>query len=341
MITESATIRQTPAWQRELAQAITDPVELARVLGLPAQWLAGAREAARQFPLRVPHAMVARMRYGDPSDPLLRQILPIADELMAQDGFTVDPVGDGAAVVRPGVLKKYAGRVLLITTGACAVHCRYCFRRHFNYAESNASVQDWEGGVASIAADSSVREVILSGGDPLAISDRRLAILVEALDAIPHVDTLRVHTRLPVVLPTRVDDALLAWMRSTRLHIVVVIHANHPNELDRDVRSALSRLRDSRAVLLNQSVLLRGVNDDVETLHRLSQSLFDAGVLQYYLHLLDRVAGAAHFDVPEAEARALYAKLQARLPGYLVPRLVREIEGALAKTLIPPLYRDG
>jgi len=338
MITESAAIRQTPAWQRELAQAITDPAELARELGLPTAWLAGARMVARQFPLRVPRAMVARMRPGDPTDPLLRQVLPIADELIARDGFTADPVGDGAATVRPGVLKKYQGRVLLITTGACAVHCRYCFRRHFNYSASSSLSRDWQHCLETVAADPSIHEVILSGGDPLAISDRRLAVLAEALDTVPHVRTLRLHTRLPVVLPSRVDDALLAWIRASRLRVVIVIHANHPNEIDHGVISALSRLRDAGVVVLNQSVLLRGINDDVDTLQRLSQTLFDAGVLPYYLHLLDRVAGAAHFEVPEPEARGLYAQLQSRLPGYLLPRLVREVEGAIAKMLILPSY---
>jgi len=338
MITESAAIRQVPAWQRELAQAITDPAELARELGLPTAWLAGARMAARQFPLRVPRAMVARMRHGDPTDPLLRQVLPIADELIARDGFTVDPVGDGTATVRPGILKKYQGRVLLITTGACAVHCRYCFRRHFNYSESSSLSRDWRHCLETVAADPSIHEVILSGGDPLAISDRRLAVLAEGLDAVSHVRTLRLHTRLPVVLPSRVDDALLAWIRVSRLRIVIVTHANHPNEIDLNVISALSRLRGAKAILLNQSVLLRGINDDVENLQQLSQTLFDAGVLPYYLHLLDRVVGAAHFEVPEPEARDLYAQLQSRLPGYLVPRLVREVEGAAAKTLISPSF---
>jgi len=334
MITDSAAIRQVPAWQRELAGAVTDPAELARRLGLSARWLTGARAAARHFPLRVPQAFVDRMRHGDTTDPLLRQVLPLADELETHPGFTTDPVGDGRAHIAPGVLKKYYGRALLITTGACAIHCRYCFRRHFPYSESNAMADAWDASLTAVRADASINEVILSGGDPLAVSDRRLATLVQALGDIAHVRTLRIHTRLPIVLPARVDDLLLAWLGGSRLRVVVVVHANHANEIDDSVRAALGRLCATGTMLLNQSVLLRGVNDHADALADLSHALFDAGVLPYYLHLLDRVAGAAHFEVPEVEAHRLYDRLRTTLPGYLVPRLVRETEGATAKTLV-------
>jgi EF-P beta-lysylation protein EpmB len=224
--------------------------------------------------------------------------------------------------------------VLLMTTGACAVHCRYCFRRAFPYARVNAAAGEWRQALQALAASEDVEEVILSGGDPLSLSDRRLAALAEGLARIPHLRRLRVHSRLPVVLPERVTDELLDWFAGGRLKPVLVLHANHANELDADVAAACARLAGAGVTLLNQSVLLRGVNDDSDTLTRLSEHLFDAGVLPYYLHLLDPVAGAAHFDVPERRARELMAGLAARLPGYLVPRLVREESGRAAKTWI-------
>lgn len=332
MIPRTAELRQTPAWQRLLARAITDPTELLALLGLdPAL---AARAPAGRFPLRVPRGYVARMRRGDPADPLLRQVLPIDAEARAVPGFVRDAVGDLRARCAPGVLHKYRGRVLLVATGACAVHCRYCFRRHFPYAESAAAADAWDGALRYVAGDPGIDEVILSGGDPLTLADRRLAPLARALAAIPHVTRLRLHTRLPVVLPERVDDDLLAWLCGTRLAPVVVIHANHANEIDGDVRAALARLRARGVTLLNQSVLLAGVNDDAGALAALSEALFAAGVLPYYLHLLDRVEGTAHFEVDEGRARALMAEVSARLPGYLVPRLVRERAGAAAKIVL-------
>jgi EF-P beta-lysylation protein EpmB len=243
----------------------------------------------------------------------------------------VDPVGDLAAMASPGVLHKYAGRVLLTATGACGVHCRYCFRRHFPYGEATAAADHWQAALDYIAHDTSIYEVILSGGDPLALSDRRLAELVHAVAGIGHVTRLRVHTRLPVVVPARITTELVNWLNGTRLNPVLVVHANHANELDAAVRAALSRLRAAGVTLLNQAVLLRAVNDSVEALTALSEQLFAAGVLPYYLHLLDRVQGAAHFEVDAPQARELMTQLAARLPGYLVPRLVREIAGAPSK----------
>jgi EF-P beta-lysylation protein EpmB len=274
------------------------------------------------------------MRRGDPADPLLRQALPLGLEHTEVPGFSPDPVGDHAALIAPGVLNKYRGRVLLTATGACAVHCRYCFRRAFPYADENASADGFRAALERIAADASIHEVILSGGDPLTLSDRRLAGFAQELAAISHVRRLRVHTRLPVVLPSRVGDALLGALTGTRLPVVMVVHANHANELDTEVRAALAELKRTCAALLNQSVLLRGVNDSVPALADLSEALSEAGALPYYLHLLDRAAGTAHFEVPEHEARALHAQLCARLPGYLVPRLVREVAGAPAKVVI-------
>lgn len=320
-----------PNWRQELADAVSDPAELLALLDLDLGLLPNARAAAQRFPLRVPRGFVARMRRGDPRDPLLRQVLPLGLELEPVAGFGADPVGDLASRVAPGVLAKYRGRALLVATGACGVHCRYCFRRGFPYADENPRADDWRGALEAIAADPSITEVILSGGDPLSLSDRRLAELSVRLAAIPHVSRLRIHTRQPVVLPSRVDRGLLGWLGATRLRVVIVLHANHAHELDGAVRAACADLVGVGATLLNQSVLLRGVNDSADALVALSESLFAAGALPYYLHQLDRVAGAAHFAVPDPEARALHAAAAERLPGYLVPRLVREVAGAPRK----------
>ncbi len=330
MITRSAASRQPAAWQIELAQAVSDPQQLLRLLGLEQADIA-LRAPTRHFPLRVPRGYVARMRPGDPADPLLRQVLPLDAEDQLNPGFGKDPVGDLAALAGPGVLHKYQGRALVITTGACAIHCRYCFRRHFPYAEAQGRGADWAPVLDYLARDDSIEEVILSGGDPLALSDSRLAMLSEGLDRIAHLQRLRIHTRLPIVLPERVDADLLAWLGATRLKPVMVLHANHAQEFDAGVDTALARLRNAGVCLLNQSVLLRGVNDSVTALRALSERLFTADVLPYYLHLLDRVQGAAHFEVPEAQARALLLELAAQLPGYLLPRLVREQAGAATK----------
>ena len=356
--------RETPAagaWQRALREAVSSVGELLDLLRLDAAQLSPelrpAAEAARDFPLRVPRGFVARMRAGDPADPLLLQVLPTAAELVAAPGYTADPLaettadlvpvssadGGGAAVEGspvspvPGVLHKYRGRALLLLTGACAIHCRYCFRRHFPYGEHARWGDDWSRALDWLAASPSVEEVILSGGDPLAVGDDKLARLVVGLGAIPHLRRLRIHTRMPVVLPERVDAALLDWLGGSRLSTVVVLHANHAQEIDDEVAAAVERLRGAGATVLNQAVLLAGVNDSVEAQCALSRSLFTSGVLPYYLHLLDRVAGAAHFEVSERRARELLRAVIAELPGYLVPRLVREVPGAPHKV---PLAMD-
>ncbi len=332
MITVKAISRQVPRWQRELAQAITDPAELLWELELDPALAPAARAAAARFPLRVPRGFVARMAKGDPGDPLLRQVLPLAAELEPAPGFVTDPVGDRAVQAAPGVLHKYHGRALLLVTGACALHCRYCFRREYPYAESHAGVDRWRPALAYLAGDSSLREVILSGGDPLSLSNRRLSALLVELDRIPHLERLRIHSRLPIVLPERVDDGLLEQLTRTRLRPVLVVHANHPREIDDLVRVALARLATAGVTLLNQSVLLRGVNDSAAVLAELSEALFAARVLPYYLHLLDPVCGAAHFYVNKTEASAMMKVLRQRLPGYLAPRLVCEQPGQPAKT---------
>lgn len=319
-------------WQAHWRDAVRDPHELLALLGLEA--LAGrlSDAAAAQFPLRVPRSFIARMRHGDPHDPLLRQVLPILDEERLAPGFALDAVGDTAARSGHGVIQKYNGRALLIATGSCAVNCRYCFRRHYPYAEDTAASAGWREAVALIAADNSVHEVILSGGDPLSLADHKLAELTNALRAIPHIRRLRIHSRLPIVLPERVDTGLLAWLRSLPWPVAVVVHANHANEFDAAVDAAIAALRTAGVTVLNQAVLLRGVNDSVDALADLCERGYRAGVLPYYLHQLDRVQGAAHFEIQDAEALALHAQLAARLPGYLVPKLVREIAGHPGKT---------
>jgi EF-P beta-lysylation protein EpmB len=314
-----------------MKDAVRDPVELCRLLQLPASYAAAARQAADLFPVFVPRGYLARMRAGDPDDPLLRQVLPVADETAQVFGFTADPVADGAAEVRPGLLRKYAGRALMVTTGACAVHCRYCFRRHFPYGAAPHSLADWQPALEALAADSSVHEVLLSGGDPLTLADEALARLTERLAAIPHLRRIRIHTRLPILIPERVCPGLIDWLRGTRLTSIMVVHANHPAELDGSVAAALGRLVDAGIPVLNQSVLLKGVNDRAEVLAELCERLVDLRVIPYYLHQLDRVAGAAHFEVPESVGLAIMDQLRARLPGYAVPRYVREMPGELSK----------
>ena len=333
MITASVHPRhfEPRTWQQELAEAITSLEELAAALGLSPGELGGTDAAAGHFRLRVPRSFVGRMRRGDPRDPLLRQVLPVAAELADEAGYTADPIGESAAQRAPALLQKYLGRALLITTQACAVHCRYCFRREFPYSGQDGDAPRWSEALAEITADPSLEEIILSGGDPLSLSNARLENLTRALAAIPHVRRIRVHTRQPVVLPSRVDEGLLHWLRTSTRPIVFVLHVNHPRELDAELAAACAKLRGTGVTLLNQSVLLAGVNDDVRVLADLSVRLFEAGVLPYYLHALDRVRGAAHFAVPDERARALAGQLAARLPGYLVPRLVREMPGAPAK----------
>jgi EF-P beta-lysylation protein EpmB len=339
MILTSLPSRQPQAWQQALQDAVSDPAELLGLIRLGPEWLDPARAAARRFPLRVPRGFVDRMRLGDPRDPLLLQVLPLGTELDEVPGYVTDPVGDLAAKAGPGLLHKYEGRALLITTGACAVNCRYCFRRHFPYDDENASRAGFAPALDAIRADTTIGEVILSGGDPLTLNDRRLTSLWEGLAAIPHVRRIRIHTRLPVVLPERIDGAFLEAWSAVPLQKVVVVHANHANEIDHTVRAAIAGLRAADTAVLNQTVLLRGINDRVDDLVALSEALFGAGALPYYLHLLDRVAGAAHFDTPVATAQRLVADLANRLPGYLVPRLVREEPGAPAKTVLPPASR--
>ncbi|MXY51054.1 MAG: EF-P beta-lysylation protein EpmB [Gammaproteobacteria bacterium] len=316
------------AWRDELARSITDLHELLHLAGVSQEEVKAA--PAGPFPLRVPRPYIARMKRGDPGDPLLRQVLPSSFEWDSVPGYVEDPLEESAAVADAGLLQKYAGRVLLITTGACAVNCRYCFRRHFPYAE-HRQAQHFPA-LDAIRQDPSVREVILSGGDPLMLRDTHLARLLKAITAIDHVRRVRIHTRLPVVIPKRVTNALIDALHSLPQQVVIVLHFNHAAELDDEVDAALAALRPF--TLLNQSVVLQGINNDADLLAGLSERLFAAGVLPYYLHLPDAVAGTAHFHVGETEATALHQELTARLPGYLVPRLVRETPGLPSKELV-------
>lgn len=316
-----------PSWHESLAGAIRDPATLLQRLQLPLSLLESAQSAARQFPVMVPESYLARMRPGDINDPLLQQVLPRGEELLRVPGFLQDAVDDEASRIAPGLLQKYTGRALMIVTGACAVHCRYCFRRHYPYGDEPKRIHDWEPALQALSADSSIHEVLLSGGDPLMATDQRLRELVKRLEQIPHLQRLRIHSRLPIVLPNRVTDEFLELLGSMRLTPLMVVHANHPQEIASDCASALRSLVRSGVTTLNQSVLLRGINDSVETLQELSERLINLGVIPYYLHQLDRVQGTAHFEVPEATGLKLIEALQRRLPGYGVPRYVRETAG--------------
>ncbi len=325
---------KSTSWQHAMKTAIRDPIELCRTLKLPHEFEEPARRVAESFPVFVPRGFSAKMQPGDPHDPLLRQVLPLADELEEVDGFTPDPVGDSCATMSAGLIKKYHGRALLVTTGACAIHCRYCFRRHFPYDDVPRSPDDWQPAIDCIEADPSVEEILLSGGDPLTLVDSQLAELIDRLEAVPHLKRLRIHTRLPIVIPDRVTAALVKLLEQTRLTTIVVVHANHPAELDREVETAIAGLVDAGIVVLNQAVLLRGVNDCADTLTDLCNRLVDMRVVPYYLHQFDRVAAAAHFEVPIDQGIHIVEQLRARLPGYAVPRFVQEITGETSKRVL-------
>lgn len=328
----------TEDWQQQLRNVITSRDELLRTLGLSLAEVGPDCGAGDDFALKVPRSFVQRMHHGDARDPLLLQVLSSQREMTDAAGYSRDPVGEsGAAMPHRGIIHKYHGRVLLIVSGGCAINCRYCFRRHFPYNDNQNSRLQWREAIQCIDADDSIEEVILSGGDPLVATDEQLQQLVAQIAAIPHVRRLRVHTRLPVVIPARVTSAMLDAITHPALQTVVVIHCNHAREIDDAVTAALATMRQRDITVLNQSVLLAGINDSLQAQLDLCQDLFAAGVLPYYLHVLDKVQGAAHFDVPEHRAQQLLAEMTNRLPGYMVPKLVREIAGASSKTGLPPL----
>ena len=319
-------------WSRDLTEAIRDPEELLCCLGLDGALIGPARRAGQTFPLFVTRSYVERMSVGDVNDPLLKQVLPLANELTTVAGFLPDAVDDAAARRAPGLLQKYAGRALLMTTGACAIHCRYCFRREYPYANEPRRLEDWEPAFTELQHDTEIHEIILSGGDPLMLSDARLRELTTRLDAMPHLRRLRVHSRLPIVLPSRMHTELTGFLQSLRLTTIFVVHANHAKEIVGECARMLRQLVRDGFTVLNQAVLLKGVNDSVDAQAELCERLADLGVLPYYLHQLDRVRGTAHFEVTDQTAIRIVDELRTRLPGYAVPQLVREIPGQLSKT---------
>lgn len=321
-------------WQEQLAGAIHSPEQLLTMLQLSPGLLPPALKACQEFPLRVPHAYIKRMELGNPNDPLLRQVLPVGEECEHIDGYSLDPLAEQSQNPTNGVIHKYHGRLLLIVSSACAVNCRFCFRRHFPYPDNRLDGDSWNSAMEYIRSDASIKEVIFSGGDPLASSDRRLEKIAAELNHIEHVEILRIHTRLPVVIPDRITGDLINWFAKQRLQPVMVIHTNHGNEIDDRVREAMFRLKQAGVTLLNQAVLLKGINDSASALIQLGETLFKIGVLPYYLHLLDPVHGSAHFDIPEVRATHLLKEVMANCPGYLVPKLVREIPGRSGKTWI-------
>lgn len=348
MIPLTEPVWQSQTWQEQLINVVRDPHELCHLLDLdlsaflqahssPASTTHLAKQfqhAAADFPLRVPRSYLQRMKKGDIWDPLLLQVLPQAEEDIAVAGYSKDPLQEKAAEKTTGIIQKYYGRALLMIASACAIHCRYCFRRHFPYEDHRQNKEEWQQALKTIADDPTITEIIYSGGDPLAAPDRLLQWITDNIAAIPHVNTLRIHTRLPIVIPDRIDDSCLAWLKQSRLKVVMVIHSNHANEINDEVRHALHQLKEANVTLLNQSVLLKGVNDSAESLCDLSHALFSAGVLPYYLHLLDKVTGTHHFDLSKEEALKIHRDVKARLPGYLTPKLSQELPNEAYKVVI-------
>ncbi len=324
-------IAKNGSWQQELASSFTRIQDFLEYVDLAGFYDPSIEPACGQFPFRVTRHFASLIKKGDPADPLLLQVLPSAAELQAHPDFSLDPLQDQQAHQGSGILQKYHGRALLISTAACAINCRYCFRRHFPYASHQAARDQWSPAIARLRASPDIREIILSGGDPLSLSNAKLADLLTQLQTIPHVERLRIHTRLPVVLPKRIDSELLGVLGSVKLPQTMVIHVNHANEFSSDLHQALEDLRGINITLLNQSVLLRNVNDNVKHQVELCEALFSSGVLPYYLHLLDKVTGTSHFEVSKQDARELHQAMAARLPGYLLPRLVVEKPGSSSK----------
>ncbi|CAI0884888.1 EF-P beta-lysylation protein EpmB [Serratia entomophila] len=339
IITRTTAYRED--WLHQLADVITDPDELLQLLSLNTHpELPQGRDARRLFALRVPRAFAARMRPGDANDPLLRQVLTVKEEFINAPGFTTDPLDEQRSVV-PGLLHKYRNRALLLVKGGCAVNCRYCFRRHFPYQDNQGNKANWRQALDYIRQHPELDEIIFSGGDPLMAKDSELDWLIGELEAIPHLKRLRIHTRLPVVIPARITPELCRRLSASRLQVLMVTHINHANEIDRELQAAMAQLKLAGVTLLNQSVLLRGINDDADTLAALSNALFDAGILPYYIHVLDKVQGAAHFMVSDDEARAIMQALLSKVSGYMVPRLTREVGGEPSKTPIDLRLMQG
>ena len=337
MIPRTVPTWQIKSWQEELKELIQDPKTLIERLQLGAEWLEPALRASALFPLRLTESYLSRIRPGDPNDPLLLQVLPLGVELDNPPGYTDDPLEERHFNPVPGLVHKYRSRVLLIAATQCAINCRYCFRRHFPYDDYQLSRPEWQQALDYVRRTPEVNEVILSGGDPLSLGDKQLAWLVQQVGGIQHVKRLRIHTRYPIILPSRLTTELVDAIRHPRLRTILVTHCNHPQEIDQAVCAGLHTLREGGIQLFNQAVLLKNINDNSRILATLSESLFEAGVLPYYLHLLDKVQGAAHFAVEDTDAKTLYGELLTLLPGYLVPRLVRETPHEGSKTPVSPI----
>ena len=318
-------------WQKELAKSFTDPEKLLQYLNLDGEKYRSHFGARRLFPMRVPRHFVELMEKGNWQDPLLQQVMPNSQEFFSQPGFSEDPLDEHNTAGR-GILHKYRNRALFIVRGGCAVNCRYCFRRHFPYADNAVNKQQWQEAIDYVAANAQLDEIIYSGGDPLMARDEHLAWLSQQLMAIPHIRRLRIHTRLPVVLPQRIDSAFIDWFSTMPLQRILVLHINHANEVSDELKRRLKPLKEAGVTLLNQAVLLGGINDSADQQIALNEAVFEAGVMPYYLHMLDKVQGASHFDVPLSSAKTMMAEVIKRQPGYLVPKLVREIGGQPGKT---------
>jgi EF-P beta-lysylation protein EpmB len=321
------------SWQKDLRQVITDPKQLLSLLDIDSSEYLQHFKAKKLFPVRVPLPFIKRMKKNDIHDPLLRQVMPLSSEFVISDGFIADPLQEHDTVAE-GLLHKYKSRVLMIVKAGCAINCRYCFRRHFPYQENSPNKKRWQQALNYNTNQNDISEVIFSGGDPLMANDEHLTWLVEQIEKIPHVRRLRIHTRLPLVIPNRITNNLVNLLSNTSLKATMVLHINHGNEIDDDFAKAIEPLRNAKVPLFNQSVMLKGVNDNAKTLSDLSEKMFDIGIIPYYLHLFDPVQGAAHFDVNEDRAVSIANEMLASLPGFLMPRLVREIAGQANKTPI-------
>lgn len=338
-MTKIITVNNTdamPSWQKELANAVKNPLQLLQLLDIEPESTDLSDLARKSFPMLVPLPFVNKMKKGDINDPLLQQVLPIDNENKIVEGYSLDPLGEHENAIQ-GVLHKYKSRILLILKTGCAVNCRYCFRRHFPYQENTLNKQQLVKVIDYLKQHPEVNEVILSGGDPLMSKDDFLEYIVSELDKLPQLKRLRIHTRLPVVIPQRITDELCELLKNSRLKVIFVLHINHANEIDALLKERLIKLHQAGIQLLNQSVLLKGVNDSSQALVALSEALSEANILPYYLFLLDKVQGAQHFDIATEKAQLLIKQITAELPGYLVPKLSREIAGEKSKTLINSL----
>ena len=320
-------------WQLELKNAVTNYSELFKLLDFEGQVLS-KQIIDQKFPLLVTRSFIKRMRHNDMNDPLLLQILPSLEETTIVNNYLDDPLKEKNFNIMSGLIHKYSGRVLILGSKSCAINCRYCFRKHFPYNSNIASGINLVNIINYIQADNSIEEVILSGGDPLLAPNNYFKKLLDQLNLIKHVNTIRIHSRIPIVLPSRLEQEFIDILLSYRFNIVLVTHSNHPNEINQEVADAFKILNNTRITLLNQSVLLKNINDNADVLANLSRKLFTIGVLPYYLHMLDKVNGAVHFEVALEHAKKIFSNLSTKLPGYLLPRLAVEQSGAKSKTLI-------